>query len=69
MAGEGDTWHDKCHTHKLHVIYMLREEDMWGDDSPPTDQSTKRKKRQKRMESGGGRKSGVGKVKEGGGCA
>ena len=20
--GEGDTWHARCHTHKLHVIYV-----------------------------------------------
>ena len=52
---EGDTWHVRYHTHKLHVI-MLREEDMGDASHPPPppplikaiNNITKRKKRQKK---------------------
>ena len=57
--GEGDTWHARCHTHKLHLIYV--EGGGHGDGvglgiHPPQIKATKRK-------------NGVGKDKEGGGCA
>ena len=28
--GEGNTWHAKCHTHKLHVSRLLRRRTCWG---------------------------------------
>ena len=36
--GEGDTWHAKCHTHRLHVSRNLGGGHV-GGESPPTDQS------------------------------
>ena len=28
--GEGDTWHGRCHTHRLQHVIDVREEDMGG---------------------------------------
>ena len=47
--GEGDTWHGRCHTHRLQHVIDVREEDMGGEgDSPPTDQVCNRKKKQRK---------------------
>ena len=44
--GEDDTWHARCHTHRLQHVINVREEDMGGEgvSHPPTDQSFNRKK-------------------------
>ena len=62
-SGEGDTWHARCHTHKMHVIYVEGGGHVGGGGGgggviqPPPIKATKRKKRQKKKkESGGGKR-------------